>query len=172
MVKWIGSLFIILAGFVGGRFIGYQYTQRARELQEFANALHLLETEIGYGQTLLPLAAARLAEISPQPHKGFFQMFHQVLQSFEGLTADQAWQKVITETANNFCLKSEDWEVLQQYGRALGSSNDQDQVRHLKVAEKRLESLEAKAREEAEKMSRLWNYVGILTSIMVVIILL
>jgi stage III sporulation protein AB len=172
MVKWIGGLCILLAGFVGGRLIGFQYTQRARELQEFANSLHILETEIGYGQTLLPLAAARLAEISPQPHKGFFQIFQQHLQSFEGWTADQAWQKVITETAGNFCMRPEDWEVLQQYGRALGSSNDQDQVRHLKLAEKRLETLESKAREEAEKMSRLWNYVGILTSIMVVIILL
>lgn len=172
MVKWIGSLCILLAGYVGGRLLGFQYTQRARELQEFANALHMLETEIGYGQTLLPLAAARLAEITPEPHRAFFHSFHRQLQSFAGLTADQAWQKVIAESIGSFCLKPEDWDVLQQYGRALGSSNDQDQVRHLKLAEKRLETLEGKAREEAEKMSRLWNYVGILTSIMVVIILL
>lgn len=171
MVKMIGSLIIILSGIIGGRFLGFKYLQRIRELQEFSTALHMLETEIGYGLTILPMAAKRLAEISPQPHRFFFQQFQQHLEAYEGLTADQAWQSVIDETQRRFCLQTEDWAVLRQYGRALGASNDQDQVRHLKVAQKRLEQLENKAREEGEKMSRLWNYVGTLTSIAVVILL-
>ncbi|AZR73550.1 hypothetical protein BBF96_09215 [Anoxybacter fermentans] len=171
MVKIIGSLIIIVSGLIGGRLMGYQYTQRTRELQEFYTALHLLETEIGYVQTLLPQAMKRLASISPQPHKQFFALFYKYLQFSRGMTTDQAWQKTIDESQGNFCLKAEDWEVLKQFGRALGNSNDQDQIRHLKVAQKRLEQLELKSREEGEKMSRLWNYVGILTGIALVILL-
>ncbi len=171
MVKMIGSLIIIISGLIGGRLMGFQYIQRARELQQFINSLHMLETEISYGQTLLPLAVNRLIQISPQPHKRFFSQFYENLHPKLGLTADQAWQKVITETGGNFCLKTEDWEVLRQYGQGLGSSDDQNQIRQLKVAQKRLEQLEEKAREESEKMSRMWNYVGTLTGIGLVILL-
>lgn len=171
MVKIFGSFIIILSGFIGGKLMGYQYVQRTRELQQFYNALHMLETEIGYGQTLLPLAVERLAQISNQPHKQFFLQYHYSLQAFEGLTADQAWQAVIIKNRDNFCLKDEDWEVLTQYGQGIGNSDDQNQIRHLKVAQKRLEQLVAKSKEIDEKMSRLWNYVGILTSIALVILL-
>ncbi len=171
MVKMIGSLIIILSGLIGGRLMGYQYTQRTRELQEFYTALHILETEIAYGQTVLPKAIEKLAQITSQPHKGFFTLFYQNLQAYDGLTADQSWQKVIKNSLGNFCLKAEDWEVLKQFGHALGTSNDHDQVRHLKVAQKRLEQLELRANEEEKKMSRLWNYVGVLTSIALVILL-
>ena len=172
MLKIIGGMAIILAGFVAGRFMGYRHIQRTRELQEFFSTLHMLETEIGYGHTLLPLAAERLAEITPEPLREFYARFRKYLESYQGLTADQAWQRVIAETAGNFCMRPEDWEVLQQYGRALGSSGGEDQIRHLKVAQKRLEILASNSREEAQKMSRLWNYVGVLTSMAVVILLI
>ncbi|MCK4259789.1 MAG: stage III sporulation protein AB [Halanaerobiales bacterium] len=171
MVKMIGSLIIILSGLIGGKLMGYQYIQRTKELQEFYIALHMLETEIAYGQVLLPNAIKKLSQITPHPHKGFFALYHQKLQTFDGLTADQTWQKVIQNSMGNFCLKAEDWEVLRQYGHALGVSNDTDQIRHLKVAQKRLEQLEMIARVEEEKMSKMWNYVGILTGIALVILL-
>ncbi|MCG8641077.1 MAG: hypothetical protein MI862_15175 [Desulfobacterales bacterium] len=171
MVKMIGSLIIIISGLIGGRLMGYQFQQRARELKEFHSALHLLETEISYGHTLLPIAVERLANISPQPHKNYFNLFYKYLMNFQGLTADEAWMKTIKETARNFCLKNEDWEVLKLYGRGLGSSDDQNQIRQIKVAQKRLEQLEEKASSESEKMSKLWNYIGILTGMALVILL-
>lgn len=171
MFKMIGGLAIIFAGFMAGRCMGYQHIERNREIQEFFNLLSMLETEIGYGQTILPLAAERLAEISTEPHRRFFSLFREYLEAHQGLTADQAWQRVIAETARNFCMRKEDWEILRQFGRALGSSGGEDQVRHLKVAQKRLEQLEKKSGEEAQKMSHLWNYVGVLTSMALVILL-
>ena len=150
--------------------MGSQYTQRTRELQEFNTALHMLETEIDV-LTILPQAIEHLAMISPSPHKEFFESFIQQLQFSEGLTTQQAWEATIEEMKDSFCLKEEDWGVLKQFGRALGGSGDKDQIRHLQVAQQRLERLELEAKEEGEKMSRLWNYVGILTGIALVILL-
>lgn len=171
MVKIIGSLIIITSGVIGGRVMGYQYKQRTRQLQQFFHALHMLETEISYGQTILPLAVERLARVSLEPHKDFLKRFQEKLEPGQGLTADQAWQKSIDETAENFCLKTEDWEVLKQYGQGLGSSDDRNQIRQLKVAQKRLEQLESEARAESEKLNRMWNYIGVLTGIALVILL-
>ena len=171
MVKVIGSLIIITSGIIAGRLMGYQYTQRTRELQRFLHALHQLETEISYGQTILPLALERLAQFSREPQKKFFQLFQKKIEPGQGLTADLAWLKSIEETSAKFCLKEEDWEVLKQFGQGLGNSDDQNQIRHLKVAQKRLEQLEFKARAESEKLNRMWNYIGVLTGIALVILL-
>lgn len=171
MVKIIGSLIIITSGIIGGRLMGYQYTQRVRELQRFFHTLHMLETEISYGQTILPIAVERLAQVSLEPHKNFLQRFQEKLELGQGLTTDQAWLKTIEESSTKFCLKVEDWEVLKQFGQGLGNSDDQNQVRQLKVAQKRLEQLEFNARTESEKLNRMWNYIGVLTGIALVILL-
>ena len=171
MVKIIGSMIIITSGIIGGRLMGYQYTQRTRELQRFLHAFYMLETEISYGQTILPLALERLAQVSLKPHKKFFQCFQEKLEPNQGLTTDQAWLNSIEETSAMFCLKLEDWEVLKQFGQSLGSSDDHNQIRQLKVAQKRLEQLEFNARTESEKLNRMWNYIGVLTGIALVILL-
>ena len=160
MLKALGAGMVVLAGSLAGFQIGDLYKRRPRELKALAGALLLLQTEISYaavplGEALITVARRAGAEVAP-----FFRAAAAHLDAGAGLTAAEAWERAVDGVAPAMALREEDFGTLRDLGAALGSSDREDQVRHIALALERLKAAVASAEEDARRYVRLYHFLG------------
>lgn len=160
MLKALGAGMVILAGSLAGFQAGELYARRPRELKALVGALQLLQTQIGYAATPLQEALFAVAEQASPEAKPFFRSAACHLDVRSGCTAAEAWEKAIQDVAAGTALREEDFGVLRNLGVALGSSDREDQVRHIGLALERLKAAAALADEDARQYVRLYNFLG------------
>lgn len=166
----LGSLILIMGCGSLGLYIASRIRKRPVELRECLTALTLLDTEIFWGGTPLPEAFANLKERTDGAWRGFFSELEQRLQAGEG--ANQAWKATVTEQAKNFCLKSEDWQVIQDVGKGLGRSDRYEQHKQIELVKQQVTQLKEHTTQWADKQAKMWSYLGFLGGIACVIFLI
>lgn len=144
--------------------------QRIRDLESLTRGLDLLVTEIGQGLVPLPGALVRASGGMKGPTAALFRAAAHSIQE-EQMPVQSAWEKALLEALPLSALYPGDVEVLRSLGTVLGRSLSQDQIRHLELSRKRLESAAQLAQREADKGARLRVYLGILGAVALVIVL-
>ena len=89
-----------------------------------------------------------------------------------GTTADIAWQAGLDRLLQDSPMLAADLLALRQLGPVLGLSDSHDQERHLLLALQHLQQAEAQAEQQRVQNERMWRYLGVLSGLMLVIILL
>ena len=169
-MKVIGAVLIVASTTLWGFMKAQRYVARPNQLQQLKTALQLLQTEISYGVTPLPQAFSKLESKLESPIADFFSQARNGLQS--GLTAKQAWQKAIEEVGETTALIEKDRQALEELGYNLGQSSSEDQLRYLELAQDNLDNLHKKALEKKENKVKLWRYLGVLSGLLVVVLIL
>lgn len=169
-LKAVASALIISTTSAVGFTIARRYRERPQHLRQLQSALQGLATEIGYGATPLPEACANLAATHQTPIADMFRSAALQLDQ-PGTTAAVAWQAGMITLLQRSALKEQDLLVTRQLGAVLGLSDRQDQERHLALAVQHLQREEAMAEQEQHKNERMWRYLGVLSGLMVVIVL-
>ncbi|MGB9826485.1 MAG: stage III sporulation protein AB, partial [Desulfofundulus sp.] len=100
-----------------------------------------------------------------------FNLAREELLSPSGSTAREAWEKAIKKFYPTSALVPSDLAILRQLGPALGVSSIQDQSKHLNLAMEQLGMEIMRAEEEASRYVKLWNYLGFLGSLALVLML-
>ncbi|MCL1852537.1 MAG: stage III sporulation protein AB [Peptococcaceae bacterium] len=143
--------------------------KRLKQLELFEHALSLLDTEIFWGMTPLPVAFRRLQRIG-FPWGNFF------LSVAEGLEAggqiEETWREVVAAQKSYFCLTAEDWELVNRLGGCAGRSDRHEQHKQLMLIRNQIQGTEETQRVDAERQARMWSYFGFLGGIAVVIAIL
>lgn len=155
-----------------GYLLSLGYSLRVKQLNYFQSALNSLETEIIYYSTPLPLAMKRVAERSQHSISGIFRDTYKMLNSKDGYRIDDAWKKAILENQNLTSLSKEDIEILIEFGKDLGIGNKDTQINHFKFIKELLREQKNKAIEEKNKNGKMYNRLGILLGLGIVIILI
>lgn len=156
--------------------IGFQiasrYRRRPAELRGLQTGLAVLVTEVEYGATPLP-EALRTAARAAGPAVGplLAEAADRILAG-GGITAGEALQAAITEGRAATCLTRDDLAILTALAAMLGASGRQDQVRHLRLALERLSGAEAEASAERARYEPMYRYVGVLSGLALVLILI
>ncbi|AOZ91467.1 stage III sporulation protein SpoIIIAB [Paenibacillus crassostreae] len=171
MVKLIGMLIIVLSGTLAGISKARQFENRPRQIRELILAMQRLETEISYGYTPLPEALDKMGAQMREPLKSFFQNAAQYMNAPHGLTAQESIQQALNNHWKHTSMKSLEMDVLHQLSYTLGTSDRQDQIKHLALAAQQLKHEETAAREELEKYGKLSKNLGFLVGILVVILI-
>lgn len=171
MIKLLGSALVLVVATLFGFHMAGRYADRPKQIRHFLSALKMLETEIFYGATPLPEAAARLGNRVPAPVGAFFQALAEKLRDGRGVTAEVAWTEALAETKQRMVLKTADLDVLQSFGRTLGVSDREDQIKHIHLAIAHLTAEESNARDEQQRNEKMWKYLGALLGLTVVILL-
>ena len=171
MIKLLGGVLTVLVATGVGFQIAARYADRPRQLRHFTTALQLLETEILYAATPLPDACRRIAARIPEPIAEIFRTMGERLTDGVGRTADQVWQEVLDEQKSALALKAGDRDVLHHFGRTLGVSDREDQIKHIHLAIAQLGAEEHAARDEQARNEKMWRYLGCLLGLTVVILL-
>lgn len=166
----LGSFILIIGCGSLGLYLASRIRKRPVELRECLTALTLLDTEIFWGGTPLPEAFSTLKERMDGPWRGFFAELEQRLQGGEG--ANLAWKATITHQMKSFCLKPEDWQVIQDVGKGLGRSDRHEQHKQIELVKQQVALIKENASQWADRQAKMWAYLGFLGGIAGVIFLL
>ncbi len=86
-------------------------------------------------------------------------------------TVESAFSQAIDSVRSELALKSADLDVLTDFGQTLGTSDRITQVQQIQVLLTQLDRLFAEARDSQQKNERLWQYLGVIAGLMIVILL-
>jgi len=166
----LGSFILILGCGSLGLYLAARIRKRPMELRECLTALTLLDTEIFWGGTPLPEAFSILKERTDGAWPSFFSELEHRLQDGEG--ANPAWKATIAHQMKNFCLKPEDWQVIQDVGKGLGRSDRHEQHKQIELVKQQVALVKEHASQWTEKQAKMWSYLGFLGGIAGVIFLI
>lgn len=171
-IKLLGAILTLLVPSWVGFQIASRYRRRPLELRALQNGLAILVTEIEYGATPLPDALRSAARAAGPTVGPILQSAAERLERGEGITPGEALTAAVAEGAPSTCLQPADLDVLTALAAVLGASGRHDQVRHLRLAQERLAGAEAEASSERSRYERMYRYVGVLSGLALVLILI
>ncbi len=168
--KMSGAVLMVVVFSYMGHVFSQRYIERYRQLLALRLALEILNSEILYMKTPLPLAFKKIALRMSEPVSGFFSLAAAKLDE-GGYFTREAWQEAIEEKYPETCLQQQDIYILNQLGVVLeGDADSEGQVRQLKLLERELARTILEAEEEKRKNVRVWRYLGLLGGLSVVIL--
>jgi stage III sporulation protein AB len=170
MIKVVGAGLIIGSCTLIGFRIARDFRERPRQLRSLLHSLRLLQSEIEYSVTPLPQALAEVAKRSQPPVDVVFQKAAEAIAQGDASVAE-ALEAGIQACQDRAALRTQDFDVLREFGKTLGVSDRIHQTQHFAVAISHLSGLEKEARESQLRHERLWQYVGVLTGLLLVVLL-
>lgn len=171
LLKLIGAGIILISGTLAGFYQAQQFASRPRQIRELIVALQRLETEIGYGFTPLPEAFSRIGSSIKEPLKSFFLAAANHMAPEKGYTAEDSINKAIASHWERTSMKAAEREVLERLSGVLGTSDRQDQMKHLSLAAGQLKHEEVAAREDQAKYEKMSKSLGLLVGALIVILI-
>jgi len=172
MFKLLGAFCILgSCGYIGVR-ISSIYKKRTEIFRFLQNGLTLLETEISYCSTPLPLALERVGKKINKDCQPLFVRAAAVLKENKGVTAAEAWQAGVEALGHEVPLTKEEKELLFIFGHGLGGSAKEEQVKNIALTQKQLNVLEKAAEEEQARNQKMWQYLSFSIGAVIVLILI
>jgi stage III sporulation protein AB len=171
MLKMVGGGLIILTCGLLGLEKARGFSARIEQLRQLNAGLKLLETEIIYGATPLPLALTRVGNQLAGPVALFFQAVARALQENAAAGALAAWQRGLEELGQKGALQPGDLEILKALGPMLGNSGAGDQIKNLELTRQLLGQQQLAAHEENNRQGKMWRTLGFLLGITLVLLL-
>ncbi len=170
-LKLLGAALTLAGTARLGRLLGGRYASRTREIGRWRTALSILATELGFGALVLTQALERMA-LAVGGHPGGVARRAVALLHEGESSAAAAWRQAVTEASPRCSLTPEDEATLLDLGVYLGATDQEDQLRHLKLAEERMVGSERVARGEQAQRERLLGTLGWITGVLIVLMLL
>ncbi|WP_053957119.1 stage III sporulation protein SpoIIIAB [Inediibacterium massiliense] len=172
IVKILCSIFIILSSSTIGYLYSLRYFQRLQQLKDLYISFQLLETEITYVATPLATAMQKIGNQSNQPIHQIFKNVHKILSQRMGYSVEEAWYQAIENHFNHTALTEEDREILIDFGKNLGCTDQENQTKNFKWIYLQLQKHQQNADELKNKNGKLCKNMGVLAGLAIVIILI
>ncbi len=171
VMKLLGSLILLFSCGGMGFLIARNYRARPRELRALKSAFQILETEIAYSLTSLPQALEKVARSGDLKIYSIFENTRELLISGEGYTPAEAWEEGLRKYFSYLALTDTDREILSFFGKCLGASDRNDQIKHIRLVVEELSRQGINAEQEEQKNSKLWTYMGVLTGLVLILLM-
>ncbi|MEJ6950078.1 hypothetical protein [Natronospora cellulosivora (SeqCode)] len=169
-IKLFGALLILISGSSIAWIMSNIYLNRVKELKDMQLALNILNTEISYGQSILPEALRQTANVINEPLSELFASSAEELKNSKKESFDEIWQRRLKRFKYKCDLLDEDLDIMKVWGQQIGCSDLNNQINVIQLTIKRLEQQEEIANEIAEKKVKIARYTGVLISLMVIIL--
>jgi stage III sporulation protein AB len=169
--KLLGCIMVLLScGFLG-YILSSDCKKRPRQLRELQSMLQIFETRISYLSDILAEAFESICSLGGGETGVFFSDTVERLRSGRSISASQAWEEAVRENIKRTSLNREDEEILVSFGKFLGSSDLEGQIKNIRLTLEQLRLQEHKAEESRAKNEGMYRSLGILGGIAVVIVL-
>ena len=166
MLKAVGALTVCAVCMWWGCRAAESLRRRKVFLESFVTSLSALETEIVFGRYELGDIFSRA-----DPERKLCGLYQRCAAYLPELGIRKAWRRSAEEAAEAAELTAADTEIISSFGRELGMSDPDGQVRAIR----RITELIGKNAEEADeryrRLSRVYRGCGILTGIFAVLVL-
>jgi len=171
-LKMIGSIVIILASSFLGLFLSNECKKRPQQLRELQSLLGMFENQITYLSDVLSEAFERVHKFSGSEVGEFFGRTVANLKDGSGMNAPEAWDAAVRSSAGATAQSGEDVEILLSFGKMLGGSDIDGQVKNIRLTVKQLNMQEEKAECSRIKNEGMYKHMGILCGAAIVILLM
>ncbi len=171
-MKVIGSIFIIGASTFIGYIIARDFSKRPAQLRELQILFLALENEISYLSNLIAEALTNISNKGKEPIASIFRDTALYLGLENRTNIADAWEKSVKKNYSLTSLKNEDAEILIAFGKMLGTSDSDGQIRNIRLLIEQLKQQEQKAEITRAKNEGMYRKLGILGGLAVVIILI
>lgn len=172
LFKIAGSIIVILSCTFLGCILSADCKRRPRQLRELQSMLQMFENQISYLSDVIVEAFERISKVGCNETCIFFSRTVEILKEERSISASQAWEKAVRQNIRKTSLNQEDEEVLLGFGRILGSSDLEGQIKNIRLTLGQLKLQEGKAEDSRSKNENMYRSLGILGGIAVVIVLL
>lgn len=172
MYKMIGALCILMGCTYCGIKISFFYKKRTELFRFLQNGMTMLETEINYTFTPLPLALEKVGRQSNRICQTLFLQAARALRSNKTATAGEAWMEGIAALSAEVPLTREESEVLALFGQGLGKTAKEEQLKNIELTRRQLYTVQKYAEEEQAKKQKVWQYLGFCLGAFLVLILI
>lgn len=172
LFKLLGSLAIMGGSTLIGYVLSKDCSRRPQELRTLQVLLQMLENEISFLSSLVTEAFKKLSENNKNPVTIFFKSTARKLEEDSSLSASSAWEIAINEEINKTALNKEDQAILISFGKMLGNSDIEGQIKNIRLTIEHLKLQEQKAEESKAKTEKMYKSLGILGGLALVVILI
>lgn len=170
VLKWILLIAVFCTSTTIGTLISKKYSSRVQILKEIKNALNIFEVKINFSCATIPEIFSEISQkIKGSAGKIFADTVEIINNKNANFTAGEAWEKALESNSEN--LKKEDIESIQPLGRLLGSTDVEGQINQIELVCEFLEQQIAQATEEKNKNEKLYQKLGAIVGLVIVIVL-
>lgn len=153
-----------------GLTVAKSFSQRVHNLRQLITFIQVLESEIQFARTTLPkFITAQAPQFTGEVGR-FLASMGVKLQEGSGEPFGRVWEQGLQILALNG-LPELTLQDLRGLGDVLGTSDVTEQNKHLQVLLHRLEQALERAEEERDKQTRLWQYLGFSTGLLLCLLL-
>lgn len=172
ILKLLGGALIMVACSLYGFAASNRYSLRPKDIRKLRAAVQMLETEVIFGCTPLPIAMSNVAFKVDGGIRSFFRKVSEELQSGENYSLNTAWSGAVDKLIGETCLTKADRELLMDFGKVLGCSDREDQKKHFELFYIQFKHYEDIAEDERKKNEKLYKSLGILSGVVIFIMLI
>ena len=169
-MRLTGMFLLIVAGSAMGFYKAFELKRRIQEIIILQNVFRLLETEIYHTRSPVPLALETVACRQPEAIQRFFDNVRYAMEQ-EYLPLYQAWELAVERFKVNTCLREEELDAVCSFGQSLGTGDATEQLKHFQLLQQRLQYALEQAEQNFTQKARIWQYMGICVSMVVVLLL-
>jgi stage III sporulation protein AB len=172
LFKIAGSLVVLFSCTFLGYILSADCRRRPQQLRDLQAMLQMFENQITYLSDVIAEAFERIGRVCRSETGIFFTGTVELLRKNRNISASQAWEQAVRQNIKRTALNTEDEEILGVFGKMLGCTDLEGQVRNIRLALEQIRQQELKAEASRIKNEKMYRSLGILGGIAVVIVLL
>jgi len=172
LFKIIGSIIVLLSTGFLGYILSTDCRKRPEQLRELQSFLNILENRISYLSDILTEAFDQTCSLSSSVVAIFFEQASEILKNNRNMNAAAAWEQSVKQNIGKTSLNREDEKILAAFGKMLGSSDLEGQIRNIRLTISHLAAQEEKAEQLRKKNEGMYRNLCILGGLAIVIVLL
>lgn len=169
LLKIVGSLIVLVSSSLLGYSHAKTYAKRPQELKILQSLLQIFENEISFLSNVLEEAFLKVHKCTDSSVSVFFGAAVKNLN--EGFCADEAWTKAVKDNISKTNLNSEDENIIISFGKMLGSSDLEGQIKNIRLTVNHLKIQEQKAEDMKVKNEGMYKNLGVLGGLAIIILL-
>lgn len=170
ILKLIGIILVLFASYTIGKSLSNEIITRLNDIRKVKLCLQILEKEISFLNNSLPVALQKAGETRSNVGK-IFNECGVILNSRQGLCADEAWNMSIEKFFKHTSLNDEDKGIMSGLSKLLGSYDTENQINNIKIVYDQFCVQEKKAEELVNRDVKLYKKLSVLGGLAIVVLL-
>lgn len=169
VLKLIILLTIFSTSTIIGVLISKKYSNRVKILKNLKNALNIFEVKINYSFETIPEI---FKEISEKIDGVAGKIFSDTVKNMEkNMLAGEAWEKSIEQNGKE-TLRKEDISSIKSLGKMLGKTDIEGQINQIQLVNEFIDSQINDAVNEKNKNEKMYQKLGAIVGLIIVIVLI
>ncbi len=172
ILKIIGSIFILSSTVFLGLYYGNIESYRVSDLLEIKRAFSILKSEIEFAKTPLLESLANISKRTSSPINKIFINLRLKLMQHKDETIVSMWESSLLDASKEAYFTKEDLEQLKSFGKCLSYLDASMQLLNVNLVVGYIDQCVVTLNKTRGKNKKMFNSLGVLGGILIVIVFL